>query len=93
MNENDLSKSQQILLELSEILFAEDRESPLGKRLKYLSENETLEIYEYRQQIKGLFGGMGSINDIVIFESDGRLNREASTRFYELKEKLYFIIK
>lgn len=93
MKQSEIERVQQILFELSEILFKEDTTSLLGKRFRALSRNETMLIYDYKQQIKGLFGGMGSMNDIVIFDSDGNLNRHASARFHELKEELYAIVK
>lgn len=93
MKQAEIERAQQILFELSEILFAEENYSFLGTKLRNLSNNETMRIYDYEQQIKYLFGGMGSINDIVIFQPDGKLNRKASTRFHELKEELYNLVK
>jgi len=39
-------------------------------------------------RLLSLFGGMGSLNDIVLYK-DGRLLREESNEFDELKSRLY----
>jgi hypothetical protein len=41
------------------------------------------------EEARGMFGGMGSLSDIVLCGSDGALLRRENDRFDELRSELY----
>lgn len=92
MNEADLFRAEVILEELAGLLFAENNASPWGRKLHSLAQKKTLHAEDFRSQIKGLYGGMGSLNDIVLFSSNGKVDREANRAFSALKEELYQLV-
>ncbi len=92
MNDADLLRAEVILEEMAEILFTESNASPWGKRLSSLAQKKTLHPDDFRSQIKGLYGGLGSLNDIVLFAPNGKVDREANSIFSALKEELFQLV-
>jgi hypothetical protein len=41
------------------------------------------------EEARGMFGGMGSLSDIVLYGPDGSLLRKENERFDELRSELY----
>ncbi|BDW89396.1 DUF6966 domain-containing protein [Thalassospira tepidiphila] len=68
-------------------------DSKWGHKLEVLAGKDTLCSEDLRLQVKGLFGGMGSLNDIVLFHSDGTVDRNGSTEFDMLCSQLYELLR
>ncbi|WP_316015336.1 DUF6966 domain-containing protein [Roseobacter sp. HKCCA0434] len=92
MNDTKLIRAEAILAEMAQIFFAENDASPWGKKLSSLAQNKTMHPDDFRSQIKRFYGGMGSLNDIVLIAPNGKVDREANVRFSKLKNELYQLI-
>lgn len=67
--------------------------STWGRKLESLAKKDTLCHDDLRLQVKGLYGGMGSLNDIVLFHSDGTVDRSGSAEFDMLRSQLYELVR
>lgn len=92
MKKENVERAEEILEQLAALLFAENLNSPWGRRLTSLANKKTLHVDDFRSQIKGLYGGMGSLNDIVLFRPDGKVDRASNEQFAELKNELYQLV-
>jgi hypothetical protein len=92
MNEINTDRVEKILEEMAIILFAEKSSSPWGRKLQSLARKKTMHSDDFRSQVKSLYGGMGSLNDIVLFGADGKVDKLANQKFTELKAELYQIV-
>lgn len=92
MNESNTGRAEKILEEMANILFAEKSSSSWGRKLHSLAQKKTMHADDFRSQVKGLYGGMGSLNDIVLFGPDGKIDKLANQKFAALKEELYQIV-
>lgn len=93
MTETDITRVVEILHSLSQLLTARNTNSNWGQKLKALAHKETLCVDDLKLQVKGLYGGMGSINDIVLFCSDGTVDRKGSDEFDTLRTELYDLVR
>lgn len=80
------------LIAMSEILFKSDKRSRWGKKLSAIANKNTLHIDDLKFPVKKLYGGMGSLNDIVFMDTDGSVDTEANEAFDELRIQLYDIV-
>lgn len=92
MNDAVIARCEAVLEEMAGLLFEENRASPWGGRVASLAGKKTLHADDFRRSIKGLFGGMGSLNDLVLLRHDGSVNREDSRKFAALREELYNLV-
>ena len=83
----------EILLRLSSLLMTGNSNSTWGRKLEALASKDTLRSEDLRLQVKGLYGGMGSLNDIVLFHSDGTVDRNGSAEFDMLRSELYELVR
>lgn len=93
MNSNDICQAEKILLRLASLLFDENVQSDWGTKLSNLANKKTLAVEDFRLQIKNLYGGMGSLSDIVLMKADGKVDREANNEFDDLRSELYQLVK
>lgn len=93
MTEVEVDRIVETLHRLSQLLTMRNPDSAWGRRLDALARKNTLCVEDLRFQIKGLFGGMGSINDIVLFCSDGTVDRKGSGEFDALRTALYELVR
>lgn len=93
MNKVDLEQVEQCLLSLSDIL-AEKKFSPHWEaKLRSLAKKRTLHADDFRSQVKRLYGGMGSLNDLVICDASGKMDRQTNIRFDELRQRLFDLVR
>ncbi len=57
-------------------------------QLKFLAE-KNISPSDLRYEIQKLYGGMGSLNDIVIFNQEGKMDKEANVEFDRLRSQLF----
>jgi hypothetical protein len=57
-----------------------------------MAKKDTLCAEDLKRQVKSWFGGMGSLNDIVVFRADGAVDRDASDEFDKLRSELYNLV-
>ncbi len=85
----DLNKAEICLMEMSKLLISNNSSLDWAKKLQSLSEKKTMHSDDFRLQIKRMFGGMGSLNDIVICDSNGKIDRDANIKFDYFRKELY----
>ncbi len=81
------------LNQLSELLLSRNSSSHWGRMIESVAKKDTLSAEDMRLHIKGWYGGMGSINDVIVFCADGTIDREASEEFDKLRTELYNFVK
>ncbi len=86
MTQIDLEKAETCLLEMSDLLSRKCSSPHWAEKLRSLAAKKTMHPYDFRSQIKSFFGGMGSLNDIVICDADGKIDREANIEFEDLRQ-------
>lgn len=57
-------------------------------QLKLLAE-KNISPDDLRYEIQKLYGGMGSLNDIVICNQEGKMDKEANIEFDTLRSQLF----
>lgn len=92
MTDLDLEKAERYLFEMGDLLESSGHALSWARRLKALAGKKTMHPDDFRSQIKGLFGGMGSLNDLVICDSQGKLDRDLNIKFDDLRHKLRSVI-
>lgn len=93
MSPDDIHRAERILSRLAELLFDENVQSDWGRKLMNLADKKTLAVEDFRWQIKGMYGGMGSLSDIVIMGPDGKADRKANNEFADLRSELYNLVR
>lgn len=92
MKNIDLEKAEFYLSEMSDLLTLKGSSSSWAEKLRSLADKKTMHPDDFRFEIKRLYGGMGSLNDIVICDSEGKMDREANIKFDDLRRKLYGVV-
>ena len=92
MTNVNLERAEQYLIEMSDLLADNGCSLFWADQLKSLAAKKTMHPDDFRSQIKSLFGGMGSLTDLVICKSDGTMDRELNIVFDVLRQKLYDVI-
>ncbi|MEO8182672.1 MAG: hypothetical protein ABI895_27885 [Deltaproteobacteria bacterium] len=60
-----------------------------GNALRRLASDVLQDQLEGYRQIRGLYAGMGSLSDLVLYDSDGKVIRPENDRFDELRSELH----
>ncbi|EPG73594.1 hypothetical protein LEP1GSC058_4158 [Leptospira fainei serovar Hurstbridge str. BUT 6] len=84
---NNIIELQNILKRMSDLLYGggyDDWGSSFKNLINEIATNST----ETKRKILRLYGGMGSLNDIVLYK-DGKLLLSDSNEFDELRSKLF----
>lgn len=89
MNKLDTEKAEQCLLSLSEVLAQNGFAPSWERKLRSIAEKKNLAPEDFRSQVKLLFGGMGSLNDLIVYSSDGRIDPETNELFDHLRRELF----
>ena len=92
MKGEDVTKARALLLKMSEILLGAHSGSEWAKMLSFLAKETYLLVEDFSFRIKRMFGGMGSINDIVIMRSDGAVDVKGSDEFDEIRKQLFSLV-
>ncbi|MCF2872994.1 hypothetical protein L0664_18165 [Octadecabacter sp. G9-8] len=92
MNNVDLMQAEECLIQMGDILIRNGTSLHWAKKLHSLASKKTMCADDFRQQVKGLYGGMGSLNDLVICDADGKMDRDLNVRFDELRSTLYNVV-
>lgn len=83
-----MSEAEKILKEMADILEENEGPSEWSRMLESLSNNKTLHKDDFYYSVKRLFGGMGSLNDVVITDSNGKFPVDANEKFDSLRRDL-----
>jgi|TARA_B110000208_G_C11607863_1_gene372518 hypothetical protein len=83
-----MNSVEEILESMGMILEENEGSSDWSKRLKNLARNKTLHKDDYHYAVKRLYGGMGSLNDVVVMDGRGGYPREANQKFDSLRDDL-----
>ena len=78
-----------ILNQMADILAQSHHAKFWEKKLRALAAKTTLHIDDLRAQIKQMYGGMGSINDLYVQLPNGDPDYENTDRFSQLATELY----
>ena len=89
MNNVDLEKAEEYLTQMADILVTNGSSPHWSSRLRSLASKKTLCADDFRHQVKMLYGGMGSLNDLVISDADGKMDRDVNILFDDIRSKLY----
>lgn len=92
MNSNE-SRIRELLQAIIELL--DQYNSPQWvKRFREIRRQiDSEQPHEVRAEIRGVYGGMGSFNDIVLMTSDGRLPVGANQQLDKMRSELYQLIQ
>lgn len=88
---NEIKEMQIVLTKMIDLLNAGGHPG-WGENLKILSNDLNDDPNETKRKILSLFGGMGSLNDIVLYR-DGKMLSIENDEFSNLSSKLYTICK
>ncbi|WP_420548765.1 DUF6966 domain-containing protein [Curvivirga sp.] len=92
MSKVDIEKAELYLSEMGELLEKNNCSPFWANKLKSLAAKKTLCPDDFRVQIKSMFGGMGSLNDLVLLDDDGKVDRDLNIIFDDLRKKLFDVI-
>jgi len=77
---------------MSDILLSSNPGSEWAKMLSYLARETYLLEEDFWLKVKRLFGGMGSINDLVVMRQDGTVDAESSDKLDEIRKQLFSLV-
>ncbi len=80
------------LTQMADVLAQSQHATLWEKKLRSLAAKTTLHIDSLRAQIKQMYGGMGSINDLYIQLPNGDPDYENTDRFSQLATELYRLV-
>lgn len=77
-----------VLKEMSFILEGASSCQEWRKKLISITGNK-LDPRDLRYEIRSMYGGAGSLNDVVICDKDGNMDRDINVKFDKLRCELY----
>ncbi|VVE56288.1 hypothetical protein PAQ31011_05095 [Pandoraea aquatica] len=83
----NVKEIQRILLRMSELLTFSGRDD-WASSISHLADKADEGYSSVRPEIRQMYGGMGSLNDIVLYK-DGNLLREENDEFDALRHRLH----
>jgi uncharacterized protein DUF6966 len=83
-----LTTVQNILSDMA-ILLRSHGDGSWADTFERLSAEFPLDPVEVLSEVRKLYGGMGSLTDVVLYSADGSLPREENERFDVLRSELY----
>lgn len=92
MTGKNVTKAKALLFQMSEILLVANPGSEWAKILSYLARETYLFEEGFWLKVKRLFGGMGSINDVVVMRQDGTVDVKSSDEFDEIRKQLFSLV-
>lgn len=78
-----------VLEEMNSILLRFDNCKSWSKKITQLMTMTDITPKDLRYEIQTLYGGMGSLNDLVLCDSNGKMDRDSNIQFDSLRARLY----
>ena len=92
MTGKNVTKAKALLVQMSDILRSANPGSEWAKMLSYLAKEAYLFEEDFWLKVKKLFGGMGSINDLVVMRQDGTVDAKSSDDLDEIRKQLFSLV-
>ena len=64
-----------------------------ANKISSILRKKTLQVEYYEDQITAMYGGMGSLNDIILQDKNGYMPKESNDRFSNLRTQLFQLVK
>ncbi len=88
----NLEQAEKYLIQLSDILISSGASLSWADRLHSVASKRKMSAEDFRLEVKGLYGGMGSLNDLVICDAEGKMDRNLNVQFDEIRSKLFGLL-